>query len=190
MLACPWTASAFADSATTDATASERPSLSFMRPIKDERFFDYPIFVQVQVSNFNLLPPALAHGSQPVNSGHLQYSMDDYPVCTTDDTQVMIGKKLGNNYLPAGFHLLKAQLVDVNGTSLKPPVMAITEIFTGHPAATQVNHSLDKFSRVNLTDEELFQLEIRLEELQSELRKLEHGSTGYLPTPQGGANEE
>jgi len=33
------------------------PSIEFLRPIKNEGFFDYPIFIQVGVERFKLVPP-------------------------------------------------------------------------------------------------------------------------------------
>jgi hypothetical protein len=171
--------------------AEPPPSIRFLRPLVDERFFDYPIFVQVQVSNFHLVPPEPhpARRAQP-NTGHIAYSLDDYPVYSTDDTQLMIGKKVGTSYLPVGLHVLKAQLVDVNGHPLNPLVAVETEVFTGHPAAVEVIHTPGGPQQAELTGQELYKMNVLLEDVQKEITKLENGTAGYSPTPSAASSQE
>lgn len=171
-------------SSNKNAGPPPRPTIRFLRPVRDERFFDVPIYLQVQVSDFHLVEPeALGSGTKAPNTGHIQYSMDDYPVCATSDTQIMLGKNLGNGYLPVGFHVLKAQLVDVNGKPLDPPMVAVTNIFSEHPAAVEVVHSPNGSQQAELVVQQLYQLRVHLQELQKDLSKIQTGNFGYSPTP-------
>ncbi len=193
-LICQWIPGAFAKPQLAEKPAVEQqppPSIRFLRPLKDERFFDYPIFVQVDVDRFQLVAPTGQANPHPrPHTGHIAYSMDDYPVVATDDTQFMIGKKLGDVYLPVGLHVLKAQLVDENGKPLDPPVVATTELFTGHPAVVEAIHTTTGSARAELTGQELYQMRVHLEELEKDLKKLKAGDAGFTPSPVSGGQTE
>jgi len=168
------------------------PSIRFLRPLVDEHFIDYPIFVQVQVSNFHLVPPEPhpARRAQP-NTGHIAYSLDDYPVYSTDDTQLMIGKKVGNaSYLPVGLHVLTAQLVDDTGHPLDPPVVVKTEVFTGHPAPVEAIHTPGGSHQAELTGQGLYKMNVLIEDVQKEITKLKNGTAGYSPNPSAAGGQE
>lgn len=193
LLVCQWASVATAaepDSANVKDGASS-PTIRFMRPLKDERFFDYPIFVQVDVKGFQLVAPGEHRPGRPrPNVGHILYSFDDYPVVSTDDTQFMIGKKIGENYLPVGLHVLKAQLVDENDHPLTPPTFAVTEVFTGHPAVVEAIHTENGSEKAELTGQELYQMRVSLEQVQKELHKLQVGNPGFTPSPVSGGGHE
>jgi len=169
---------------TSNKTTQPAPALQFIRPLADERFFDYPIFVQLFVSGFHLVTPGEPHnGKSRENYGYIRYKFDDYPVVATDDTQFMIGKKLGANYLPVGLHVLKAELVDETGKPLNPPAETVTEVFTGHPATVEAINTAHGSQRAELTAAELYKMRVHMEQIESELRKLKAGDAGYTPMP-------
>jgi hypothetical protein len=189
LLACQLTGKSMAETKSANVKKEQQeipgpnPGIRFLRPLKDERFFDYPIFVQVDVTGFQLVPPG-EHPSGPPHAhvGHILYSFDDYPVVATDDTQFMIGKKLGDEYLPVGLHVLKAQLVDVNDHPLNPSVEVATEVFSGHPAMVETVHRVDGSQKAELAGQELYKMRMNLKELENELKKLKTGDAGFTPT--------
>ena len=179
--------SAFCAESATPTETQISPVLHFIRPMKDERFFDFPIYVQLLVSGVHLAAPDDAHAAKPrPNVAHIQYKFDDFPVISTDDTQFMIGKWLGNEYLPVGLHVLKAELVDDSGKPLNPPVQAVTELFTGHPAVVETIHTTSGSEKAELTGAELYQMRTHLERIENELKKLKTGNAGFSPTPLAG----
>lgn len=166
------------------------PTIKFLRPIKGEHFFDFPVFMQVQVSGFHLIPPDIKQsGKILADSGHICFSLDDYPVYATEDTQIMIGKFLGPRYLPVGWHVLKAELVDVNDRPLSPPVTAVTSVYTGHDALEESEHAEKGTQEAELVTEELHKMRGHLEELKRGLQRIETGSTGFVPNPAAAAGQ-
>jgi len=179
---------AMAASEAPKPTDKAGPTIRFLRPMRNEKFFDYPIFIQVEVLGFDLKPPEVNEVAKPPrNTGHINYCMDDLPIYVTDDTQIMIGKRLGNIYVPAGVHFLKAELVDVNNKPLNPPVEVITEFATGHPAVNEVAHTTNNFGKPELNAEEIYQMRVHLEQMQKELEKIKTGNSGFSPTPVQGS---
>src|SRR5262249_26669980 len=141
------------------------PSIDFLRPIKGEHFYDYPIYIQVSVRGFKLIPlDKPSAGNASPDAGHISYSLDDYPLYQTDDTQIMIGKFLGNGYLPVGWHVLRAELVDINNHPLKPPVLVSQSVFTGHPANVEADHAQEASLKAETVAEELYKMRVHLEE--------------------------
>jgi hypothetical protein len=180
-------AAAQSTSASSTASAQSAPSILFLRPIRGERFSDLPIYIQVGVSAFRLVPPDKQHSNTPPpNTGHIVYSMDDFPVYGTDETQVMIGKFVGERYIPVGWHKVKAELVDVNGNSLNPPVVAETATFSTHAAATETDHVQNGSIEAELNAQELYQMRLQLQELQKELVRIRTGNSGFVPVPASG----
>lgn len=160
------------------------PSIQFMRPVKGERFFDFPIFIQVDVSGFHLVPSSEERSKSTTdNTGYICYSLDDYPVYATEDTQLMIGKFTGDFYVPVGTHVLKAQLVDVNGKPLNPPVLAITSISTGHPAVVESNYTETGVQKAESIGHELSLMRTHLNELKKELARIKNGTAGFVLDP-------
>jgi hypothetical protein len=176
-----------ASSASATASRQSAPAIRFLRPIRGEHFFDFPVFLQVDVAGFHLAPPDKQRSKTlPVNTGYIRYSMDDYPVCGTDETQVMIGKFLFDRYLPVGWHVVKAELVDVNGNPLNPPVIAETAVFSGHAAAVETDHVQNGSVAAELNAQELYKMRLQLQELQTELLRIRTGNSGYVPVPVSG----
>ncbi len=160
------------------------PAIRFLRPVRGEHFFDFPIFLQLDVSGFKLVPPEdTPVKNPPPNTGHILYSMDDFPEYVSDGTQIMIGKTLGPKYLPVGWHVIKVQLVDVNNQPLNPPVSAVTSVFTGHPALAESDHAEKGTLNAELNSQELYQMHLYLEKLQNELLRLKTGNSGFVPSP-------
>lgn len=183
---CQLPAEAADQSASTSATPPKQtaPSIRFLRPIKGERFSDFPIYVQVGVEGFHLVAPSRQPvKNPPAGTGYVCYSMDDYPVCGTNETQVMIGKFLGAHYVPVGWHTLKAELVDANGNSLNPPVVAETAAFSGHPAAVETDHVQGGSLQAEVNSQELYKMRLHLQELQAEMLRIKTGNTGFVPVP-------
>ena len=174
-------------SASPTATRQSAPSIRILRPIRGEHFFDFPIFLQVDVSGFHLVAPDKQHSKTPAaDTGYIRYSMDDYPIYGTDDTQVMIGKFLGAGYIPVGWHVIKAELVDVNGNPLNPPVIDETSTYSGHNAAVETDHVQNGNVQAETTAQELYKMRLQLQELQKELVKIRTGNSGYVPVPMNG----
>lgn len=167
-----------------------QPSIEFLRPQSDETFFNLPIFIHVQVTNFNLVPigfhspPRTSAGGNHLLSGHIDYKLDDFPILAADEPQVMIGKNLGLGFIPVGRHLLQAQLMDENDHPLKPPVTAVTVIWSGHPAARELVPTQTIGQPADLADAELQRVQHHLDEVRKELRRIQNGSSGYQPDPQ------
>jgi hypothetical protein len=166
------------------SSARRMPSIEFLRPLPNELFFDFPIYIQVRVSNFNLVPPgSRPAANQAVSSGHIAYSMDDFPTLATDEPQVMFGKNLGFGYIPVGRHLLTAQLVDDNDKPLNPPVTIKQYVWSGHPAPKEMGQDDSQNVKGDLTSAELKQLHHHLDEIAKELKRIQSGSPGYQPDP-------
>jgi len=157
------------------------PSIEFLRPIKNEGFFDYPIFIQVGVERFKLVPPNLNSENTKPGVGHIDYTVDDFPVFSTDETQIMFGKNLGYGYIPVGRHVLKAELVDNKDHSLNPAVVAQTVVWSGHPAQKETYRSEVGAPATELAPEQLRKVQQQLEQVQLELLRVQNGSGGYQP---------
>src|SRR6202012_241914 len=99
----------------------------------------------------------------------------------TDDTQVMIGKFVGDRYIPVGWHTIKAELVDVNGNPLNPPVVAETSAFSGHAAPVETDHVQTGNMPAELNAEELYKMRLQLKEMQAELQRIRTGNAGFVP---------
>jgi hypothetical protein len=176
-----------APSASRTASPPAAPTIRFLRPIRGERFTDLPIFVQVDVTGFHLAPPDKQRSkTASSNTGHIRYTMDDFPVCGTDGTQVMIGKFTGAQYVPVGWHVLKAELVDANDNPLNPPVIAETAAFSGHPAAVETDHVQGGSLKAELNAQELYKMRLQLQEMQKELLRIRTGNSGFVPVPVSG----
>jgi hypothetical protein len=184
---CQLAAVAASDSAGpagTRADAQGGPTIKFLRPIKGENFFDFPIFIQVQVTGFRLIPPDIRPADKTTaDSGHICYSLDDYPVYATEDTQILIGKFLGPRYLPVGWHVLKAELVDKNDRPLSPAVLAVTSVFTGHNAPEESAHVEKGVPEAEQVTEELHKMRTHLEEIKRGLQRIETGNAGFVLDP-------
>lgn len=131
-------AAGYSAAAQQNTKALPAPQLTVISPKPGQTFDDTPIFVQVQVKNFKLVPPLPYFGKPgPQNIGHLHYILDDYPLTATADTQLMIGKMLGDDYLPQGKHTLWVELSVDNHDSLTPPVRKKIVFYTMHPRRRQ-----------------------------------------------------
>jgi hypothetical protein len=169
------------------ASRQSPPAVRFLRPIRGEHFTDLPIFIQVDVSGFHLIAPDKQRSKVlPPNTGHIRYSMDDFPICGTDGTQVMIGKFSGDRYVPVGWHVLRAELVDVNGNPLNPPVKAETAAFSGHPATVETDHVQGGSLSAELNAQELYKMRMQLQDMQKELLRIRTGNSGFVPIPASG----
>lgn len=174
--------------ASSEAPTKTAATITFVRPLKNEVFNDQPIYSQVLVSNFNLVAPTLAPGGADGKSGHIDYTLDDFPVCSTKAIQLMFGKNLGRRYLPVGRHVLRAELKDCNNNSLNPPVVTDVSLWTRHPAGRESNRAAVGAESGELTSEELLAVRQYLEQAQFELSKIQNG--GFQPradnaTPNG-----
>lgn len=177
-------------SSNVKAVEQSSPTIRLLRPIRGEHFNDFPIFVEAEVTGFHLVPPEKQHSkTAPANTGYIAYSMDDLPVYGTDDTQLMIGKFLGERYLPVGWHVVKAELVDVNSNPLNPPVFVVTSVFTGHSALLETDHAEKGSLQAELNAQELYKMRQHLEELEKELLRIKTGNTGFSPTPATGEQQ-
>ena len=108
-----------------------KPTLTIVHPKPDELFFDTPIFVQLDVQHFKLVPPAVFFGrTDEERGGHIHITMDDFPIFATAETQCMIGKMTGNTYVKPGRHVLRVELVKINHQSLSKPVVKIVNFQT------------------------------------------------------------
>lgn len=102
---------------------TDEPQLTILRPKEGETFNDTPIFVQVRLENFELLPPEPNFGApDPRPVGHLHVFLDDYPEVATSSTELMFGKKEAGHYLKKGVHTIAVEVVHDNHDTLEPRV--------------------------------------------------------------------
>jgi len=110
------------------------PQLTIISPRPGQTFDDTPIFIKVAVKNFKLVPPVPYFGKPgPQNVGHIHVIIDSYPLVATAETQLMIGKMAGDDYLPEGKHTLWVDLSVDNHDELTPPVRQKVTFYTMHP---------------------------------------------------------
>lgn len=147
-----------------------KPKIEFLRPGPNDVFKDKPIYVQVKVSNFNLLPP-VEYWSKPGDqkSGHIHYTLDDYPIFATDRTQVMLGKKSGNQYLSNGKHVIRAELVTIDHSPLKPKVVAQMTVSTSHPVSAQEEAQNQR--DIQKLQTQLFKVQEQLDQIQNTIQQ-------------------
>lgn len=167
---------------TAEASNHRLPRICFLRPIKGERFDDLPIYIQVEVADFRLVSPDKPHVSDRPCTGYICYSLDDYPVYATCETQLMIGKLVGNSHLPAGTHVLRAELVDTNGKVLEPAVAAVTSVYTSYPADPEVHFEETRLPQVGASQRQLSKMLMQLAALRQQLFRLKNGM-GFVPRP-------
>jgi len=109
------------------SVSQAQPTIEFVRPHQSETVADYPLHIQVKVSNFELLPPVQywkrVVDPEDAAKGHIHFTLDDSPIYATDKTVIMLGKN-GGRSLPLGKHILRAELRNVNHRGLKSPVVA------------------------------------------------------------------
>src|SRR5271154_1889372 len=83
-LVCQLAGNAASDSASPSKGKTNKqstPTIEFLRPIKGEHFYDFPVYIQLGVDGFSLVPPdSQPVKSAPANTGHICYSLDDYPL--------------------------------------------------------------------------------------------------------------
>lgn len=148
--------------------SSGGPKIQFLRPGPNEKRNDSPIYVQVQVSNFNLKPPVEYFSKvDDGKSGHIHFTLDNFPIMATDHTQVMFGKMIGDKYLAAGKHIIRAELVKMNHESLKPPQVAEVVVFTSHPASAQ--EDVESTSSIQRVQEQLMHVQAQLQSIEKKL---------------------
>ena len=108
-----------------------QPTIEFVRPQSNETLTNYPIHVQLKVTNFELLPPVQywrpVMSRKDMGKGHIHFSLDDAPALATDETSLIIESN-GGRSLPPGRHVLRAELRAMNHKALRPPVVAQTTI--------------------------------------------------------------
>jgi hypothetical protein len=110
------------------------PELVVLSPKPGQTFDDTPIFVRLQVKNFKLVPPIAYFGKAGAqNVGHIHIILDDHPLIATAETQIMIGKMAGEEYLSEGKHTLWIELSVDNHDGLTPPVRKKVTFYFMHP---------------------------------------------------------
>ncbi len=115
------------------ATAPDRPAVRIMRPKPKQLFYDTPILIQVFVTNFKLEAPKNFFGTTDDQTiGHIHYTLDNFPLVATAETQLMLGKNAHKKPLPAGEHVLTVELVKTNHKSLSPKVITKVKFLTDH----------------------------------------------------------
>jgi hypothetical protein len=149
-----------------------QPTIEFVLPKADETIPDYPIHVQVKVTNFDLLPPVQYYRSvssrRDMMKGHIHYSFDDAPALATDETSLIIEAN-GSRTLPAGKHVLRAELRAMNHKALKPPVFALISFDCQPP-----NQAAGKVAAPPV-DPKIAKLRREVQRLQDQVRELQGG---------------
>jgi hypothetical protein len=113
--------------------SKSQPKLAITRPKPGETFDDTPIVVKLAVEGFKLVPPEPYFGKAgPEDTGHVHVRLDSYPLIATSAPQLMIGKHVGERYLPKGKHVLTVELVLDNHDPLTPAVRRSVVFYTTH----------------------------------------------------------
>ena len=115
--------------------AEKEPNLIILRPKPGETYDDEPIFVRVEVENFELLAPDQIFGHAKSAQGHIHITLDHYPLVATASTQHMFGKSEGGRYLPVGKHTIVTELVHDTHLPITPPVSRTVVFYTRHSTA-------------------------------------------------------
>jgi tetratricopeptide (TPR) repeat protein len=151
-----------------------QPTIQFVLPKSDETIANYPIHVQVKVSNFELLPPVQYYRAmsshRDMMKGHIHYSFDDAPALATDETSLNIEAN-GTRTLPAGPHVLRAELRAMNHKALNPPVFAMIS-FNCQPAEKVATPPADP---------KIAKLLQNVGQLQAQVRELQGGTEKGSP---------
>jgi hypothetical protein len=109
------------------------PTLEIVSPKPGQMFKMRPIFVNVKVANFKLIPPEEYWADKAqANVGHIHVSLDKLPLFATSNTQIMIGDKINGFFLDTGEHVLTVELVLRNHRSLNPPIKRTVKFITAH----------------------------------------------------------
>jgi hypothetical protein len=170
--ASPTAVSAVKTSQQIPQVNRQQPTIEFVHPQADETISNYPIHVQVKVTNFELLAPVQYYRAvssrRDMMKGHIHYSFDDAPALATDETSLIIGAN-GSRTLPAGKHVLRAELRAMNHKALKPPVFALIS-FNCLP----LNQGAGKAATLPV-DPKIAKLRREVERLQDQVRELQGG---------------
>jgi len=173
-----------------DSSKPPPPTIEFLHPQANEKFSDYPLHIQVTVNNFRLLPPVQYWTKvEPEDEakGHIHYTLDDSPIYATSKTEIVLGKN-ANKSLPAGKHILRAELRYINHEGLKTPVFAEIPIL-----CERADKLDDKDSAVGSSSikggakEQLDQIEFQIRQVQRQLQQLQKGDSARQQVP---ANNE
>ncbi|HEY9772328.1 MAG TPA: hypothetical protein V6C81_00810 [Planktothrix sp.] len=158
------------------------PVIVFVTPHAGDKIKDYPIFVETRVTGFTLASPVQYWDRvTPENRfiGHIHYTLDDGPIFATKGTHLVFGKPDGK-ILPAGTHILRAELVNINHNSLNPPVYAEIPLVCEHGPETAAQTAaavipIDAKGRKQLAkvEEKLHETEKEFAELKSHLKDVQ-----------------
>jgi hypothetical protein len=161
-------------------------TIEFVHPKQDEKVTDYPLFVQVNVDNFKLLPPVpywTRIAPEDAAKGHIHYTLDDSPIYATNETQLMLGKN-GGKALPVGRHVLKAELVYMNHRGLNSPAVAEISFLCERPSQ---GNAKDSPAVTNAgAQKQLQQIQQQIEQVQKQILQLQKAgptSPQTVPAP-------
>jgi hypothetical protein len=154
------------------ASASSDPEIKILHPTSNQSIADYPIPIEVEVRNFELLPPVQYWGKvqgEEMSRGHIHYTLDDSPIYATSRTKIVLSSP--GKALPPGKHVLRAELVNANHANLKHEVFAEVTIYCKRavPAGSQaqikpvINHTVDL---------DLQQVKFQLQQVQQRLDEM------------------
>lgn len=173
MLACLVAGLSFSSSAQ-DRGVQVRPAISFITPQDNARITDYPIYIETEVRGFTLAAPVQYWdkvSDQDRLTGHIHYTLDDSPIMATRRTKVVMGKP-GDNALPVGKHILRAELVTPNHEPLNPPSFAEITIICERGADNGGGQSPSKVLIDKRGREQLKNLEQKIQQVQQQVWEL------------------
>jgi hypothetical protein len=161
------------------------PKIEFVYPHANDVITDYPIPIEVKVTNLTLVPPVQYWSGverADASIGHIHYTLDNSPIFATKSTQVVLSKPPGKS-LPLGKHILRAELVYINHEARNPPVFAEIPIMCERPQEKAGSQSPGATVPMDdRTRRELQEVEKQLQEVQQQLTQLK-SQARQVPNP-------